>query len=257
MKYTSRLTAALFPVAIFIAGCSRSEPIPVAAGSSASANIESGREHGHEEPVVNGDKLPEIAEEDKHPEGKGEEQHGAHHDHFEAEGALVTNHGIALFQETQSSGGLSPEQRARIVTRRLNQTAETQGLDPKQIVAIPANGLPTVSFVTSQGKNIVLATIDTQTAGQFGFKSNPGALASWWRDVLRDHAAIIAGSSPLYTTPYSSALQNVYMLCQKEQKGVPTHESFEQALTKLSREERDDLQGLYIQVPKNYRSQAN
>ena len=248
MKDTPKYFALLLPVAVLVSGCNRSEPTPPVATSSAPTS-------GQTKPIpfVNGDTLPQTSGKEEHHED-GEEPH---HDHFMAEGALVTNHGIALFQETQASGGHSPDQRARIIAERLNRTAEMQGLDPKNIVALPANGLPTVSFAAPKGKVIVLATVDSQTASQFGYKSNPGLLAAWWRDVLRDHAAIIAGKPPLYTTPYSSALQKVYSLCQKEQKGVPTHESFEQALGKLSRDDHDELQGLYIQVPKNYRPQTN
>lgn len=186
-----------------------------------------------------------------------EEAEGAHHKHFEADGALVTNHEIALFMETQTAGGVSPSERAQIVTQRLNETAESTGLDPQNIVARIDKDLATVCYAKPGKPAYVLATIDPKTAAQFGFGKNPALLTLWWRDVLRDHACIIAGNPPIYTTPYSSILQRVYSLCQAEQKGVPTHESFETAIGKLSREEHDALQGLYVQVPTNYRPQTD
>ena len=191
------------------------------------------------------------------PAVSAEEAEGAHHKHFEADGALVTNHEIALFMETQTAGGVSPSDRAQIVTQRLNDTAESTGLDPKNIQARIVNDLPTVFYDKPDGAGYVLATIDPQTAAQFGFADDPAILALWWRDVLRDHSCIIAGNPPIYTTPYSSILQRVYSLCQAEQKGVPTHESFETAIGKLTREEHDALQGLYVQVPANYRPQTD
>lgn len=191
------------------------------------------------------------------PAAPAEEAEGAHHKHFEAQGALVTNHEIALFQETQTAGGVSPSERAQVVTQRLNETAESTGLDPQNIVARMENDLATVYYARPDNTGYVLATVDPKTAAQFGFGENPGILTFWWRDVLRDHACIIAGNPPIYTTPYSSILQRVYSLCQAEQKGVPTHESFETAIGKLSREEHDALQGLYVQVPTNYRPQTD
>ncbi len=191
------------------------------------------------------------------PAVSAEEAEGAHHKHFEAQGALVTNHEIALFMETQKAGGVSPSERAQIVTQRLNETAESTGLDPEKIVARMENDLATVYYAKPGKAGYVLATVDPKTAAQFGFGKNPALLTYWWRDVLRDHACIIAGNPPIYTTPYSSILQRVYSLCQAEQKGVPTHESFETAISKLSREEHDALQGLYVQVPTNYRPQTD
>ena len=204
---------------------------------------------------------PETA--DGHDEHKAnaaapaEEAESAHHKHFEAQGALVTNHEIALFMETQTAGGVSPSERAQIVTQRLNDTAESTGLDPQNIVARMENDLVTVYYAKSGSTGYVLATIDPKTAAQFGFGEDPALLTYWWRDVLRDHACIIAGNPPIYTTPYSSILQRVYSLCQAERKGVPTHESFETAIGKLTREEHDALQGLYVQVPENYRPQTD
>lgn len=194
---------------------------------------------------------------DVNPAAPAAEAEGAHHKHFEADGALVTNHEIALFLETQEAGGVSPSERAEVVTQRLNDTAESTGLDPKNIQARIVNDLPTVFYAKPDSEGYVLATIDPQTAAQFGFANDPAILALWWRDVLRDHSCIIAGNPPIYTTPYSSILQRVYSLCQAEQKGVPTHESFETAIGKLSRDEHDALQGLYVQVPANYRPQRD
>lgn len=177
------------------------------------------------------------------------------HPHFEAEGALVTNHGIPLFQETQTAGGVSPAQRAQIVAQRLNDRAVNNGLEPTKIQARLIRNVASVCFVELSGKTYNLATVDPQTAAQFGYPANPARLTLWWRDVLRDHACVIAGKPPIYTTPYSSALQNVYSLCQRQQKGIPTHEEFEKAIASLSRADRNDLQGLYVQVPSNYRPQ--
>jgi len=179
------------------------------------------------------------------------------HQHFEAEGALVTDHGIPLFQETQTAGGISPSQRAQIVARRLNDKAMGKGLDPTKIQARLINDVAAVCFVEPSGGAFNLATVDPQTATQFGYPANSARLTFWWRDVLRDHACVIAGNPPIYTTPYSSALQNVYSLCQKQEKGIPSHEGFEKAISNLSRADHDDLQGLYIKVPSNYHPQKN
>lgn len=184
-----------------------------------------------------------------------EEHH--EHQHFEAEGALVTDHGIPLFQETQTAGGVSPTQRAQIVAQRLNDRAVGNGLDPAKIQARLIHNIASVCFVEPSGRFYNLATVDPQTAAQFGYPTNAARLTLWWRDVLRDHACVIAGKPPIYTTPYSSALQNVYSLCQKQEKGVPTHEGFEKAIANLSRADHDDLQGLYIKVPSNYHAQPN
>jgi len=179
------------------------------------------------------------------------------HQHFEAEGALVTDHGIPLFQETQTAGGISPSQRAQIVARRLNDKAMGKGLDPTKIQARLINDVAAVCFVEPSGEAFNLATVDPQTATQFGYPANSARLTFWWRDVLRDHACVIAGNPPIYTTPYSSALQNVYSLCQKQEKGIPSHKGFEKAISNLSRADHDDLQGLYIKVPSNYHPQKN
>ena len=110
------------------------------------------------------------------------------HQHFEAEGALVTDHGIPLFQETQTAGGISPEQRAKLVAQRLNDRAVNNGLEPTKIQARLIHNIASVCFVEPSGKAYNLATIDPQTAAQFGYPANPARLTFWWRDILRDHA---------------------------------------------------------------------
>ncbi len=216
--------------------------------------------------TLDGDAQPEIddkaahhdsasPEHDEHDKGKNSEGHTTNHSHFRAEGALVSNHGIPLFLETQSSGGFTPQRRAELVTDRLNDMAQSHGLEAEHISMRSVNGVPTVFFFHPHRKGEpghVLATIDPKTAAQFGFGNQPDRLAFWWRDVLRDHTLIVSGEPPLYTTPYSGSLQRFYELCQREHKGVPTHESFEQALANMKVSERDALHTLYIRVPSNY-----
>ena len=116
-----------------------------------------------------------------------------HHDHFLADGTLVTNHGIPLFRETQAFKW-SPEERAQKVTARLNMIATTHGLEADSVFMRRVGGLPTVFFYHHHGpgsEGHILATVDPKTAAEFGYGSKPETLAYWWRDVLRDHALLI------------------------------------------------------------------
>lgn len=259
---------AVLAAALALAGCRRvpepeaaatavaAEPTaaePTAAEPSASATAPAS--------LVQGDAQPEVEDAEAHYDqvhGKGKEHD--HHDHFQAEGTLVSNHGVPLLQETQTSGGFDPAKRAQIVAQRLNDMAESHGLEAEHIVTRVENGVPTVFFFhrhKAGEPGHVLATLDPRTAGQFGYGSRPGILAFWWRDVLRDHALIVSGQPPVYTTPYAQPLQRLYVLCQRARQGVPTHESFEKALEGLTQPERDALQSLYISVPANYRPQPD
>lgn len=211
--------------------------------------------------VIDGDARPEIQEarahhDALHPSGKHQEGH----EHFEAEGALVTNHEIPLLLETQAAGGFTPQRRAEIVAERLNEMVHEHSLEAEHIVVHMKNGIPTVYYShagESKKAGHLIATVDRKTAAQFGLKNNAGKLAFWWRDVLRDHALIIAGEPPLYTAPYTQALQRLYAACQQEKKGIPSHDAFEKALKRLSVSERDSLQSLYNRVPANYRPQPD
>lgn len=178
------------------------------------------------------------------------------HEHFAAKGTLVTNHGIPLLRESQTAGGFTPERRAQIVAERLNNMATTHGLESEVIFMRRVNGVPTVFFFhehSRDNKGHVLATIDPMTAKQFGFANAPETLAYWWRDVLRDHALIVEGNPPRWTIRYAQPIQQLYNLTQKERRGVPSHESFERALSKLTDPERDILTNLYVSVPSNYK----
>lgn len=148
-----------------------------------------------------------------------DEDHHEHHQHFEAEGALVTDHGIPLFQETQTAGGISPAQRAQIVAQRLNDRAIGNGLEPTRIQALLIHNVASVCVVEPSGKAYNLATVDPQTAAQFGYRSNPARLTLWWRDVLRDHILYYRGKTAyLYHTLFQCAPERVFAM-SKARKG--------------------------------------
>lgn len=102
--------------------------IPAVRNSPARPKIEKQHAHANEVQVT----------------GAQEEQ--THHNHFQAEGSLVSDHGIPLFLETQTSGGFSPRRRAEIVVERLNRLAATHGLEAEHIVMHIERGIPTVFF---------------------------------------------------------------------------------------------------------------
>jgi hypothetical protein len=194
------------------------------------------------------------------PTQKHEEHDEGSHEHFAAKGTLVTNHGIPLLRESQTAGGFTPERRAQIVAERLNNMATTHGLESEVVFMRRVNGVPTVFFFhehSRDNKGHVLATIDFMTAKQFGFANAPETLAYWWRDVLRDHALIVEGNPPRWTIRYAQPIQQLYNLTQKERRGVPSHESFERALSKLTDPERDILTSLYVSVPSNYKPMSD
>lgn len=258
----------LMGLAAAVAGCSRapqpaeasapSDPTPAAsapAGPEAAASSP-----GKPASILDGDAQPEVEDGVTRREavGRDEGQEG-HHDHFAAEGTLITNHGIPILMQTQTAGGFTPQRRAEAIAGRLNQMAGEEGFEASDIVARRVNGFYTVYCASPEGgrPGHVLATVDSTTAAQFGFGKDPAWLAFWWRDVLRDHALIISGAAPIYTTPYIQSLQRLYTLCQRERKGVPSPQSFEKALSALTPTERDALQSLYIRVPSLYRPLEN
>jgi hypothetical protein len=251
MKQSSNLLTILLMACIFgviLSGCHRSAPPQPVSGNNppvknSSSKLPHAKKVGHDSDVRNG-----------HADNDGDHDEEAHR-HFAAQGALVTDHGIPLLRESQHAGGFTPERRAQIVAERLNNMATTHGLEPGVLSVRRVKGYPTVFFFhkhDSSSQGHVLATVDPRTAKQFGFANHPEVLAYWWRDIMRDHALVIAGSPPRWTTRYAQPMQQLYDFCQKEQRGVPSHESFERALSKLSPAEREILSNLYMSVPDNY-----
>lgn len=247
-------------VVLCLSGCRPSAELP-SAEAAAEPTAAGQTADSAQAPNVQGDAQPEVEDAQAHYDhvhGKGKQHE--HHGHFQAEGTLVSNHGVPLLQETQTSGGFDPAKRAQIVAERLNNTAEKYGLKAESIVTQVENGVPTVRYFrtyTVGEAGDLLATVDPKTAGQFGYGSYPDTLALWWRDVLRDHSLIISGQPPVYTTPYVQPLQRLYVLCQRERQGVQTRESFDKALSNLTQSERDALQTLYTTIPPNYRPLPN
>lgn len=191
---------------------------------------------------------------------QGHEGEGHHHEHFIAQGPVVSDHGIPLFKETQTFDNLSPQQRAEKVTGRLNMIAVTHGLEADSVFMRRIRGCPCVFYYHNHGpksEGHLLATIDPLTAREFGFQKNPEFLAYWWRDVLRDHALVITGQTPRWTTRYAPPMQRLYEFLQQTRRGVPSHESFDLALSKLSSADLGSLRSLYVSVPANYRPQPD
>lgn len=250
---TLRLVAAL--MAFFTAGCAQSKK---------DAEL---RQWAHDQRalktgltvlpkgVIDGDIQPEVEESQAHHDIVSSRGTTKRFQRFLAEGSLVSNQGIPLIQQTQTAGGLTPVERAEVVAQRLNDLSATDTLQAELILVRLVDNTATVfaSPLSNGGFGQVLATVDGKTAAQFGFENEPGLLAFWWRDVLRDHVLIISGKPPIYTTPYAQPMQRLYGLCRSQ--GVPTPKTIENALSQLSPAEKDALQSLYINVPSNYRPQ--
>ena len=257
------LSAMSLSIAGLLVGCGHTRQAESQApsdNSSPANNVESANISSPAPEPLNSEVTP-ASPPGERPAGPDEEhQEGGHHKHFTAEGAVITDHGLPMLEESQAIGSLSPEQRAAIVVDRLNTLIETHDFDDDAIFMRMINGYPCVFFYHNHGSGIeghLLATVDPKTAGEFGYQDRAVLLAYWWRDILRDHALIIGGKTPHWTTRYAPTMQRLYQIMQEEQAGVPSHESFEQAMVRLSPDEKTALQHLYSSVPVGYAPQPN
>ncbi len=258
--------AVLFIVVLAATGCHQ-EPTPTGLTVTTPPGVLKG---GTGTPITTGDAAAVSPGLDKSKPDS--DVHGAHnsvdhhhdeahqHEHFIAQGAQITDHTIPLIRETQPCGNMTPEKRAQVVVARLNMIANTHGLNADSVFVRHVNGMTCVFYYHHHGPDSeghILATVDPQTAGEFGDAHDPDRLAYWWRDVMRDHILLIQGKTPHWTTRYASTIEQLHVSIQNVQQGVPTHETIEQVLSQLPPADMEALRGLYSSVPVNYRPEPD
>jgi len=173
---------------------------------------------------------------------------------------LVTFSGMSLISITDKAGNLTPYERARVISDRLNYLMESGKNSPESFIVSYEKGQVVLQSVEPSGKNIIV-TVDSNMARKFrGAKGSRTTLAYWWLSLLRDNLLITQGLQPRYAVPYGHgyALERIYMkaLENSDYEGGPISPSIlEDTVSKLSYDDPgfiNDLEQLYTSIPKEF-----
>lgn len=180
---------------------------------------------------------------------------------------VVLGHGVPLFVITRPEGDLTPAQRAERAAQKL--TAMLRGengkpLGPETVAAVVnGRGEAVLSRKGNAGKepdpDDVIVTVDADTADGYA-GTDRASLATWWRDVLRDHLRLARGKPPVSTfdSQHGRILDRIHQEVEDERSGdwIPAGE-IRKAFDDLSEPHRDALQTAWRTVPKAWANGGN
>ncbi|MEQ8222732.1 MAG: hypothetical protein ABRQ37_10555, partial [Candidatus Eremiobacterota bacterium] len=173
---------------------------------------------------------------------------------------LVTFSGMTLISITDKAGKLTPYDRAKIISDRLNYLLNSGKNSPESFVVGYNGGEVVIQSVDPSGKNTIV-TVDGTMAKKFrGANGSRTTLAYWWLSLLRDNLLMTQGLQPRYAVPYGKgyALERIYMKAieHSDYEGGPISPSILQdTVRELSYNDPafiNDINQLYTSIPKEF-----
>ncbi len=173
---------------------------------------------------------------------------------------VVLAHGIPLFVLTRPEGDLSPAQRAERTAHKLTEMLRGRNgkaLGPEMVSAVVnGRGETVLARKGTAGKepdpDDVIVTVESDTADAYT-GTDRASLATWWRDILRDHLRLAQGKPPVSTfeSQHGRILDRVHQEVEDERTGdwIPAGE-IRKAFDDLSEPHREALQTAWRTVPK-------